>query len=93
MARGVALAASLGAPAFNARAATKLVYGYSAVSDFATVFVGTEQGFFTKRDIELGPRIIPINPTIIPGVQSGSLQMGRPTPTGHLHRWTRGSAT
>lgn len=77
-------AAVLALPPMPTRAATRIVYGYSAVSDFATVFVATEQGFFTRRGLEVEPRFIPLNPTIIPGIQSGSLQMGGPTPTGFL---------
>ena len=63
---------------------TKIAYGYSAVSDFATVFVATDEGFFAKRGLDVEPKFIPLNPTIIPGVESGSLQMGGPTPTGYL---------
>ncbi|MDR3453951.1 MAG: ABC transporter substrate-binding protein [Rhodoferax sp.] len=63
---------------------TKVSYGYSAVSDFATVFVATDEGFFAKRGLDLEPKFIPLNPTIIPGVESGSLQMGGPTSTSYL---------
>jgi len=66
------------------RAATKLAYGYSAVTDFATVFIAIEQGYFAQHGLEVEPRFIPINPTILPAVQSGSLQVGGPTPTGFL---------
>ena len=82
--RGLATAAVLGAPAIIARAATKVTYGYTAVTDFATVFVAVEQGFFAKRDLEVEPKFIPLNPTILPAIQSGSLQMGGPTPPGYL---------
>lgn len=77
-------AATLAAPALVARAATKLSYGFSAVSDFATVFIAADEGFFAKRGLEVEPRFIPINPTIVPAIQSGSLQLGGPTPTGYL---------
>lgn len=67
-----------------ARERTKIVYGYSAVSDFATVFVATDDGFFATRGLDVEPKFIPLNPTIILGIESGSLQMGGPTPTGYL---------
>ena len=67
-----------------ARERTKIVYGYSAVSDFATVFVATDDGFFATRGLDVEPKFIPLNPTIILGIESGSLQMGGSTPTGYL---------
>jgi len=82
--RSVATAAALGAPPLIGRAAAPVAYGYSAVSDFATVFVATEQGFFSRHGLALEPRFVPLNPTIVPGIQSGSLHLGGPTPTGFL---------
>ena len=84
MGRSVAMAAALSAPPLIGRAATPVAFGYSAVSDFATVFVATEQGFFSRNGLALEPRFMPLNPTIIPGIQSGSLQLGGPTPTSFL---------
>jgi len=63
---------------------TKLVYGYSAVTDYATVFVAAEQGFFSRRGVDIELRFIPLNPTIVPAVQAGSLDVGGPTPTAYL---------
>ena len=68
----------------SAQAVTKIAYGYSAVTDFATVFIGADEGLFAKRGLEVEPKFIPLNPTIIPGIESGSLQMGGPTPSGYL---------
>lgn len=68
----------------RAQSAVKLAYGYSAVTDYATVFVAAEQGLFAKNGIDIELRFIPINPTIVPAIQSGSLQMGGPTPTAYL---------
>ncbi len=79
-----AAAAVLCAPALIARAGTPVVFGYSGVSDYVSVFVAVEQGFFTKRGIEVEPRLIPLNATIVPGIHSGSLHMGGPTTPSYL---------
>jgi NitT/TauT family transport system substrate-binding protein len=78
-----AACAALAGPAL-AQQRTKIAYGYSAVSDYATVFVSVDEGLFARRGLEVEPKFIPLNPTIIPGIESGSLQMGGPTPTGYL---------
>lgn len=82
--RGAALLGAMAVPALPARAATKIAYGYSAVSDFATLFLATDEGLFGKRGLEVEPKFIPINSTIPAAIESGSLQMGGPTPTGFL---------
>lgn len=83
LATTAALAAAA-TPSAGAQPTTKLVYGYSAVTDYATVFVAAEQGYFAKRGIDIELRFIPLNPTIVPAVQSGSLDIGGPTPTAYL---------
>ena len=62
---GSAAAASTVAWPALAQERTKIAYGYSAVSDFATVFVATDEGFFAKRGLDVEPKFIPLNPTII----------------------------
>ena len=74
----IPVAASL--PAF-AQVPTKIVFGYTAVTDFASVFVALEQGFFKKRGLEVEAKFIPINSTIPAAVQADSLQIGGPTPS------------
>ena len=64
-----------------AQSKTKIVFGFTAVSDFATIFVGKEEGFFDKRNLDVEPKFIPLNPSIPAAVQSESLQMGGPTPS------------
>ena len=61
--------------------ATKIVFGYTAVSDFASVFVAAEQGYFTKRKLDVELKFIPLNSTIPAALQSDSLQIGGPTPS------------
>jgi NitT/TauT family transport system substrate-binding protein len=60
---------------------TKVVFGYTAVTDYASVFVAREEGFFSKRGLEVEPKFIPLNSTIPAAIQSDSLQIGGPTPS------------
>lgn len=81
---GAALTGLAAAPALRAQAPVKIAYGYSAVTDYANVFVAIDEGFFARRGLEVDAKFIPINPTIVPALQSGSLQIGGVTPTGFL---------
>ena len=72
------VAASLPA---RAQAPTKIVFGYTAVTDFASVFVAAEEGHFKKRGLDVELKFIPINSTIPAAIQSDSLQIGGPTPS------------
>ncbi len=72
------LAASLPA---RAQAPTKIVFGYTAVTDFASVFVAAEEGYFKKRGLDVELKFIPINSTIPAAIQSDSLQIGGSTPS------------
>ena len=68
--------------ALPARAqATKIVLGYTAVTDFASAFVAAEQGFFKKRNLDVELKFIPLNSTIPAALQSDSLQVAGPTPS------------
>jgi NitT/TauT family transport system substrate-binding protein len=77
------LAAATGAMALPARsqAPTKIVFGFTAVTDFASVFVAAEEGYFKKRNLDLELKFIPLNSTIPAALQSDSLQIGGPTPS------------
>ena len=81
-----ALAAGSGALALpaNAQGTTKIVFGFTAVADFATVFIAKEEGFFSKRGLDVEPKFIPLNPSIPAAIQADSLQMGGPTPSVYL---------
>jgi NitT/TauT family transport system substrate-binding protein len=74
-----ALAAGLIRPAFSQT--PKIVFGYTAVTDFASVFVAAQQGFFKKRVLDVELKFIPLNSTIPAALQSDSLQIGGPTPS------------
>lgn len=60
---------------------TKIVFGYTAVTDFTSVFVAAEQGYFKKRNLDVELKFIPLNSTIPAAIQSDSLQIGGPTPS------------
>lgn len=76
------IGAASAAMAFPALAQSgKIVFGYTAVTDFASVFVAAEQGYFTKRKLDVELKFIPLNSTIPAAIQSDSLQMGGPTPS------------
>ena len=66
-------------PAFGQT--TKIVLGYTAVTDFASAFVAAEQGYFKKRGLDVEMKFIPLNSTIPAALQSDSLQVGGPTPS------------
>jgi NitT/TauT family transport system substrate-binding protein len=77
-----ALAASTAAIVLPARAqTTKIVFGFTAVTDFTSVFVAKEEGYFQKRGLDVELKFIPINSTIPAAIQSDSLQIGGPTPS------------
>lgn len=75
-----AASATASLPAF-AQSATKIVFGYTAVTDFASVFVAAEEGYFKKRSLDVELKFIPLNSTIPAALQSDSLQIGGPTPS------------
>ena len=79
-------AAALGAAAVpvQAQMPTQIVFGFTAVNDFASVFVAKEEGYFSKRGLDVEPKFIPLNPSIPAAIQSDSLQMGGPTPSVYL---------
>lgn len=60
---------------------TRLVFGYTAVTDFASVFVAAEKGYFKQRRLDVELKFVPINSTIPVAIQAGSLQIGGPTPS------------
>jgi len=76
------LAAASGALALPAWSqVTKIVFGYTAVTDFASVFVAADEGYFKKRGLDVELKFIPLNSTIPAALQSDSLQIGGPTPS------------
>jgi NitT/TauT family transport system substrate-binding protein len=86
MNRRTLLSALLAGPACaalpaRAQASTTIVFGYTAVTDFATVFVAADEGYFKKRQLDLELKFIPLNSTIPAALQSDSLQIGGPTPS------------
>ncbi|PBI90676.1 putative thiamine biosynthesis protein [Variovorax boronicumulans] len=68
-------------PSRAQQAHPKIVFGYTAVTDFASVFVAAEEGYFKKRNLDVELKFIPLNSTIPAALQSDSLQIGGPTPS------------
>ncbi|SEF23124.1 ABC transporter substrate-binding protein [Variovorax sp. NFACC27] len=77
----LAAASAVAALPSRAQSATKIVFGYTAVTDFASVFVAAEEGYFKKRGLDVELKFIPLNSTIPAALQSDSLQIGGPTPS------------
>jgi NitT/TauT family transport system substrate-binding protein len=77
-----AASATLAFPAWSQSG--KIVFGYTAVTDFASVFVAAEQGYFSKRKLDVELKFIPLNSTIPAAIQADSLQIGGPTPSVYL---------
>ena len=77
------LGAASAAAALPSRAQSnpKIVFGYTAVSDFASVFIAAQEGYFKKRNLDVELKFIPLNSTIPAALQSDSLQIGGPTPS------------
>lgn len=65
----------------RAQTTTRIAYGYTAVSDFASVFVAAEEGYFKQHGLDVELKFIPLNSAIPAAIQSDSLQIGGPTPT------------
>ena len=68
-----ALWALLGAQ--GAQAQTKILLGVAPAGEFIAGMVAREQGFFKKRGLDVDLQIMPPGATV-PGLQSGSLQIG-----------------
>jgi NitT/TauT family transport system substrate-binding protein len=79
---GAAIAAPVAlVPSIAKAQPTKIVCGYTAVTDFATAFIAKEEGYFSKRGLDVEMKFIPLNSTIPVAIQSDSLQLGGPTPS------------
>jgi NitT/TauT family transport system substrate-binding protein len=63
---------------------TKIVLGYTAVSDYASAFVAREEGYFSRRGLDVELKLIPLNPSLPAALQADSLQVAGPTPSVYL---------
>lgn len=75
---GAWLVAVATGPAFAAD--VKVRVGYTAVSDFASVFVAKERGIFAKKGIDADLSLVAINSTLPAALISRSLEVGGATP-------------
>ncbi|MBI5259927.1 MAG: ABC transporter substrate-binding protein [Burkholderiales bacterium] len=83
-AAALAAPTALLAPAPARAQGSRIVFGFTAVTDFSSVFVAAEEGYFKKRGLEVELKFIPINSTIPAALQADSLQIGGPTPSVYL---------
>lgn len=82
--RGFILAAAAGLlmqGAARAQGAEKISVGYTAINEYAGMFVAIEKGLFSKRGLEVQATLIPNNATIPAALYSGSIQIGTPSVT------------
>jgi NitT/TauT family transport system substrate-binding protein len=68
----------------HAQTTTKIVFGYTAVSDYASAFVASEEGYFSRRGLDVELKLIPLNPSLPAALQADSLQVAGPTPSVYL---------
>jgi len=71
-------------PSWGQAAPTKIVFGYTTTTDYAGVYIASEEGFFKKRNLDVELKLIAINSTIPAAIEAGSLQLGGPTPSVYL---------
>ena len=75
----IALGAILYASASPAQ--TKITLGYTATAEITAAFVAKEEGYFKKRGLDVDLKLMTLNSTIPPALQSESIQIGTATPT------------
>lgn len=76
---GGAAALALPFPAWSQSG--KILVGYTSVTDYCSAFIAAEQGYFSKRNLDVELKLITVNSTIPAAIQSDSLQIGGPTPS------------
>lgn len=64
-----------------AQADTKIVLGYTGISDFAAAYVAREEGFFKKYGLDVELQLITLTSNIPPSLQSDSIQIGGIAPS------------
>jgi NitT/TauT family transport system substrate-binding protein len=80
-AAGIAAGSALVSAPALAQAPTKVIVGYTAVSDFASAFIAQEEGYFRKRGLDTTMQLIALNSNIPAAMQADSVQIGGPTPS------------
>jgi NitT/TauT family transport system substrate-binding protein len=62
-------------------AQTRVVLGYTGVSDFTAAFVAKEEGMFKKRGLDVELQLLTLTSAIPAALQSDSVQIGGTVPT------------
>jgi NitT/TauT family transport system substrate-binding protein len=75
------LAASVCCP-FDASALDKMIVGYTAVGGNAPVYIAKDEGFFSKRGLDVDLLLVSGGSVLVPSLLANSIQIGTlPTPT------------
>ena len=74
----ILLVLAAGAPA---RAATKIVFGYTAVTEYASAFIAKDEGFFAAHGLDVDFVQMQLNSTEPAALVGDSLQLAVPTPS------------
>ena len=73
-----ALLVSIGAVPSSATAATKLIVGYAAINArVSPLWIAEEQGYLKKYDLQVEQVYLRGAPTLVAGLASGDIQLGR----------------
>ncbi|MES2259064.1 MAG: ABC transporter substrate-binding protein [Pseudomonadota bacterium] len=72
---GLVLAASA------AGAQTKVILGYTGVTDFTAAFVAREEGYFKRHGLDVELQLLTLTSAVPAAVQSDSIQIGGTVPT------------
>jgi NitT/TauT family transport system substrate-binding protein len=79
---GIAAAALPAIPVLGQ--ASRITFGYTAVVDFASVFVAAREGLFSKRHLDVSLQPVSLNPDIPAALETDAIQIGGPTPSVYL---------
>jgi len=64
----------------HAHAQTKIVIGYTSLSDVGSNFIAKDQNFFTKHDLDVELKALRGGSVIVPGLVVGEIQIGTLAP-------------
>lgn len=63
---------------------SRITFGYTAVADFASVFVAAREGLFSRHHLDVALQPVGLNTDIPAALETGAIQIGGPTPSVYL---------